>query len=418
MSLLLVVLAIVAGSLIVGGTVVYFLRARYREAVEPTAPRPSAPAPSSAPTSEDIRAIGDQIERSMAEQRLQGETQRQLLAQKLDAVRQTMEAQRTHVDGIRSELRHETQRREAEMAEIRQQIGALQQTAQLQATAPAALPPAQELPPAPLGTSTFEDVDFGAAPTSRPADSPAAELPLADEPPAESLPLPDTFQDVAFEDVAPSASPETFTFEEISFDDFSFDAPSGDSAAVDVPAPPRDDADDDLFESWTPTAPALSAPYASAPPTEGFADSLAAPHPTPPAAPAPAPEMTWIARSDRPESPAPASGLLDLDALAVSPSPEPVAAPTPVAPDPMPPVDAAPFVAPEGAEDLTVISSIDDDAQRLLYQAGVTSLEEIAQWGRTDARRVSAQVEVSEDTIMNVWVFEAQAALFNRYTNG
>ena len=54
--------------------------------------------------------------------------------------------------------------------------------------------------------------------------------------------------------------------------------------------------------------------------------------------------------------------------------------------------------------------------QRLLYLAGVRTLEEIAQWGRGEARRVGSQVEVSEDTIMNQWVFEAQAALFNRYS--
>ena len=71
MSLLLVVLAILAGSLIVGGTVVYFLRARYREAVETSGARPIASGPAPAP--DEVRAIGDQIERSMAEQRVQGE---------------------------------------------------------------------------------------------------------------------------------------------------------------------------------------------------------------------------------------------------------------------------------------------------------------------------------------------------------
>ena len=76
-----------------------------------------------------------------------------------------------------------------------------------------------------------------------------------------------------------------------------------------------------------------------------------------------------------------------------------------------------PFVVPEGADDLTVITSVDQDVQRLLYQAGVTKLDEIAQWGRTSARRYSAEVSVSEETIMTQWVFEAQAALFNRYAN-
>jgi predicted flap endonuclease-1-like 5' DNA nuclease len=63
-----------------------------------------------------------------------------------------------------------------------------------------------------------------------------------------------------------------------------------------------------------------------------------------------------------------------------------------------------------------VISSVDEDLQRALYMAGVTTLDEIARWSRGDARRISASVGVSEDTILNQWVFEAQAALFHSYS--
>ena len=69
---------------------------------------------------------------------------------------------------------------------------------------------------------------------------------------------------------------------------------------------------------------------------------------------------------------------------------------------------------PEGAEDLTVIASVDEDVQRLLYIAGVRTLEEIAQWGRGEARRISTQVNVSEDTIMNQWVFDGFDATYTR----
>ncbi|MEL6617089.1 MAG: hypothetical protein AAFQ43_15205 [Bacteroidota bacterium] len=74
------------------------------------------------------------------------------------------------------------------------------------------------------------------------------------------------------------------------------------------------------------------------------------------------------------------------------------------------------YEPPEGAEDLTVITSIDADVQRALHMAGVLSLDDIARWGRTEARKISAEVGVSEATIMNQWIFEAQAALFDRFS--
>ena len=43
------------------------------------------------------------------------------------------------------------------------------------------------------------------------------------------------------------------------------------------------------------------------------------------------------------------------------------------------------------------------------------TLDEIARWGRTDARRVAVELQVSEEDIMNRWIFEAQSALFERY---
>ena len=63
-----------------------------------------------------------------------------------------------------------------------------------------------------------------------------------------------------------------------------------------------------------------------------------------------------------------------------------------------------------------MISSVDEDVQRLLYQEGVLTLEEIAQWGRTRARQIAVAVQVSEETIMNQWVLEAQAAMFDQFS--
>ncbi len=111
-------------------------------------------------------------------------------------------------------------------------------------------------------------------------------------------------------------------------------------------------------------------------------------------------------------APAPSapSAPADLD----EPFPTAVAAPDD-APAPSPEALDGPAPEETHGDDLTVISSIDAGTQRLLREAGVHTLDEIARWGRGEARRVSAIVQVSEETIFNQWVFEAQAALFNQF---
>lgn len=91
-----------------------------------------------------------------------------------------------------------------------------------------------------------------------------------------------------------------------------------------------------------------------------------------------------------------------MDAYLTAPSPEPAA-------------PAAPAAAPEGADDLTVIRGVDEETQRKLYAAGITTLEEMARWSRADARRISGAVGVPEETIMHQWIFEAQSFLFESY---
>jgi len=93
----------------------------------------------------------------------------------------------------------------------------------------------------------------------------------------------------------------------------------------------------------------------------------------------------------------------------VETAPEPASEPTPEpAPEPQP--------LAEGVERLSILPSIDDDLERALHLAGVTTLDDMARWGRTEARRIAAEVGVSEDTVLNHWVFEAQTALFERFT--
>lgn len=66
-------------------------------------------------------------------------------------------------------------------------------------------------------------------------------------------------------------------------------------------------------------------------------------------------------------------------------------------------------------DQLTTINSIDEETGRRLHEIGVRSLDEIAHWGREDARRIAEEIDVPEETILNEWIFAAQAALFERH---
>lgn len=342
-------LAVVVGSIIVGGTAFYFMRARFQERIE--APRATNLASSAAPVpiQAEVRAIGKQIEKAMSEQRLQGETQRQILSQKLDSVRQSVEAQRNQVDGLRHELRHEIRRRDEEMTDIKHQIASIRTEGALPpAPSAPALPPASTETAAapaavPAGPSTFEEVSL--APPAEEAGSAFEEVALT----APAAPEPSTFEEVSFETVELAPVPGE-TFVEVTF------PPSAD----DGPAAPDEAADDSIFEPWAP---------------EPEGDSLA--------------DLTWIARPGT--EPAAVFG-------AAEPAGEALA--------------DGPTAVPDGADDLTVITLIDEDVQRRLYAEGVTTLDEIACWGRADARRIADAVGVFEDVIVNQWVVEAQAALF------
>ncbi len=565
-------LAIVAGTAVVGVTVARFLRARRGE----TAGSPPAAHASSAAVAEAVAAIGAQIERAVADQSLQGETQRQLLAQKLDTVRHTVETQQNQVQGLRGELRHEARRRDDELAEIRHQIGAIQQTVGLPVATRPALPPAlhddppalapggpAEVDPPALSSgdvpddASFEDALFEDLSSEDPPFSMAAPIastgdgavtfeddateparvdsPTDDEPPVgdgvpidpalftetfseifaafasdepASTPIEDSFgalppaqaRDEASQDEEeapaepPSATPapaasvadpavpveETFTEEAFSLETFFEEAPADlDASEVDLADEPSAPAgilsDDDFVPMSTDAGPEPEDPFATAPlyddpshpgeapphgdgasPDETFADIFEAWTPsqlpsTPLAATAheastltsePVPMLDQTAWITRPPTVAPVSDFVGF-ASAHETEPTPIAAPEPTdveatalqhaaGPDetvrpgdaPEHPVTAE-ATSPsepspsaersETAEDLTAIRTIDAETQRRLREAGVRSLEEIAHWGRGDARRVSAHVGVSEETIMNQWVFEAQAALFNRY---
>ena len=476
MSFLQVVLFILIAFAAGGACAFFFLRDRARADL-------GTGGASTEPLANEVRSIGTQIEHALAEQRLQGETQRQVLSQKLDGVRQTVDTQQTQVQVLQSELRHESQRRDAEIAEIHDRIASIQQGGQLAPPAALALEahgePADTPEPEAPQTEALQteapqtEALLPEAPAAPPpAESPAPAEPPAAEAPAEpsaqdSLFMDVTLEDVAFdtpgdlEDAAPAPALEAGSNSDgdAPAPDLEDDASAPAVALEDVSPPARDLEDasrpsvfedaapflptphgdgspsEDLFQSWAPTPPSPSA--------QAVLEDVAPVQAEPAGGSDPLGGSAWIARPSEAaaEEPVVADDLVftptpshepafvepsadevdDIEAQLESMLPSAPAAKAPaleVAPEPEEPADAPePFVAPEGADDLTVITSIDEDTQRLLYQAGVTKLDEIAQWGRTSARRYSSVVSVSEETIMTQWIFEAQAALFNRYAN-
>jgi len=290
-------------------------------------------------------------------------------------------------------------------------------TAPLRDPSPTVPEPAPPAPPPPAPDSIFETATFDEAPfspsTEGTGDADAGpsmfEETVFDAPAFEDA----TFEAPSFEGTTfgeatgPTPPVETPDFEEFTFEEAAFEeAPSASTEPAPAAAKPAE-------TSWvsrpnTSNGPNATAPVlASAEEFFGFTTPPSSKASPEPAAPEPAVESPAAenpfekAAAGAPADEAPAEGLVDLNAFAVS-APEAAAEP-------------APFDTPEGADDLTVISTIDEDTQRRLYMAGVLTLEEIAQWGRGDARRISSKVDVSDETIMNQWVFEAQAALFRQY---
>lgn len=468
---------IVAGVVVAGivGTIftTVYHRIKRREA-EASAPKPhiaSAAAP--VPVEQEVRAIGKQIEKAMADQRLEGETQRQLLTQKLDSVRQAVDAQRTQFDGLRSEIRHEFRRRDTEISDIKYQIAEIRSATALPEAplaSPPMLPPAsdadgdEDLHPAPLADApgehdadavqdaTFSDLE----PEGEQAQAESAAPELVDIPLGAAPTTPPLTITVDEPDTADAASDgEDDTFMELSLDAF-FDP-------ADEEAEPTE-SEEALAEGASleaePVAPdeeteptAVSVPSASsdaegptetdaAEDVEAEADDVRDEAEGEAPASSDAPEApAWIARPDRtapaeaPEAEA-ASGsrynfpiampvVAPMDDFFTPSKPKSTAAPAPIAPAPVPesvvlatdePEDAAdPALDTDNADDLTVISTVDPEMQQRLYEAGVLTLDTIARWSRADARRVGARLDVPEDTIINGWIFEAQAALFNQF---
>lgn len=412
----------------------FFRRARSRETLAPARQTESAQSTSDQSTSE-MRLLGDRIETLVNQQQLQGETQRQRLGQQIDEVRQVVSQQGHRMDGLRGEFQHEMQKRDHEIGEIRQQLSAIQQAA-LPAAETEALPPApRALPPAAAPEPTDAPALLAEAPEAAPVAEPAftfepggdsfagAEAPPPRPPesaaePANPAPARDLFEDALSLDAPLPAIADSFFGQPPDTPEPAEPTPAEPFPPASVPAPPPPGPSafespvfsDMGFDAFAPGEPASAGPEDTSvswevtpAPADGFTD--AAPAAPPPSAVPPDGGAWVIAQRETPAAAPPAA----TPPAEVSPADEWAEA--------MPAEAAAPYVPPADADDFRFISTITEDVQRTLHMAGVTKLEEIAHWSRGDARRIATEVGVSEETIMNQWVFEAQGALFERYSS-
>ncbi|MEL6613953.1 MAG: hypothetical protein AAFQ53_17800, partial [Bacteroidota bacterium] len=389
----LILTAVIVLAVALGGVIAFlYVRARQSEKVV-TAAQPQSQKDLLRQKEEQVTKIRQRIEQLYQQQQQEQRVQNAQLSQQMDDVKLHLETNDRKVDGLRSELHHEIDRRNQELDELRHQLaGALdafwkthdalpegQQTAPLQLAA--ANPPAPSSSPA----------QQAEAPPSVPS-APAAAVPQAPAPPPASAPPPS---------VPPTAAPD-FGVEEI-------------------PASPAPPAGDGLqWQSFDFAASETTQPEPSeAAPTGGdFAmpeDDFAAPSGDSTAAPLPSfasfDSLSGASDFGTPEPPAPDFAAPDFaapdfaapdfstpDFATPEPTPPPPVASKPAVPEPpapqapaSPPESAAPARPPD-ADVLTKISGIDDDLEAQLYSLGITKLDQIARWSRTEARRVAQEL--------------------------
>jgi predicted flap endonuclease-1-like 5' DNA nuclease len=387
---------------------------------------------------QEIAVIRSRIEEIYERQQTGSQTQHAVLNQRMEKLQNHLKARARQIEGIQSHLQHEMQQREREMNELRAQLREAVTTfksAALPAPVSLALPEAEEFREKLADTTSQEGQH------EEPSDEgafPVEELIMVDTRPAateEHLPLatsesgePDLVQEETAGTGVPveaaAAIPEEsggWKAVELTFDLHVPESRAG-QARDDAPATTREPAARPRFQ-----------------PLNAFLDTVPdepAPRETPEdtgRAPAPAPRP-----SEKDEDEAFGDLIqwtyLGLDEPTLEKQNEPVEEPSvnvratsenaaPVVHGPymggdgMPVEEATPAVAKgSGTEDLTLLPMIDARRQKVIISLGVRSIEEIARWSRIDARRVAAVIpDVSEEEIMNEWIFAAQSLLFERY---
>ena len=247
-SNLIIGLLCVAACVVAGVGAHFFFRAKEKETQAPgTAFTPSETSSGMG----ELRELTSRIETLVTTQQAHGETQRAHLARKVDQVRETVETQHHAVTGLRHELRHEIDKRDAEMMDLRHQLEAVRDGLALPPATQRALPPAEgetfeeaSFTETPAQASTFDELAFAPVDPAPPSDAPAGLAYAFAQ---------DDAQEDSLDTDAPSDS--LFASQETAFD------------AVDEPvagfsldsALPTLTFEDDTPEQTTPETPAVSA---------------------------------------------------------------------------------------------------------------------------------------------------------------
>lgn len=355
----------------------------------------------------ELTHIRRRLEEIYERQQTGAQTQFARVNQELEDLQSSLDAKGRQIDGVQGQLRYELKRHEEEIAALRNQLREA-----IEVFAAAALPASRPAAPA-LS-------EPAALPASRPA-SPAA-TDEASAPPADDVLKEDTellddmfgrsqLDDEAGGDDAPEAAEpdRPFTARSV-LDEARHIETNDDFEFVDIAPPARAVSPPARAVSWTPFdeaaggAPSSPEPNEQEPPGGDLPHSSDLPHSGDGIGSADAFAGDAYAR--------PAFSAFTLDSEADARSDEGTG-----------PLGDAFGARPERGraqagehEDLTALSVVDEPTQARLYALGVTTVEAIARWSRADARRIAAHLAgTSEDDIMDRWVFEAQAVLFDRY---
>lgn len=460
----LLVVTLVITAVLLGSAIGYlFLRARQFERADALSDSERAELQR---RDKEILLIRQRIEEIYQGQQRGAQTQHALILQQVEQVQHELKNRSRQIDTLQSQLRHEMQQREVSMNELREQLGEAVRALSTAASARA-------LPAAP--TALPQQPESAAEPSSSPASPPSSTPETLDSSWLDEPVEMGFTEAVLLESSAPEAHDEadhapTFTpLEELFADGFFADATQPNGAAEPAEfteAEPEDaieeelenggvvplntllfgdesendlpegfalaDFDPDTFEAFEPDADWLS-PEPDATPaaehTEQPSSNVTSPEEVDPLEDLV--QWTPISFDGAEDDPMPTGDTFG-DAFGDSFSPsfgDKAFEPTPSfddsfqgdgfqgdgssRPEPAPPA------RPQGAEDLTALPSVSEKQERALYDVGLHTVEDIARLSRADARRISRALggNISEDDIMNVWVFEAQSVLFERYQN-
>jgi predicted flap endonuclease-1-like 5' DNA nuclease len=363
----------------------------------------------------EISAIRSRVEEIFHYQQVGAETQHQIIHQQIEHLQQHLQARTRQIEGLQSQLRHEMQQREAAMAELRSQLSQALQVI----TRPALL---AGMDVAPAGSVPEAALQFPARQEPSSEDEVGLSSPVRHLSSDESVPAGD-FQPAPPPEHAETAPSLGWTWEPIELDFRLHSEGTADFGREDdlISLFPVEDDTQSTQRAASTTAGVPERPAFT--PLDAFLrDDPARPAPAQPAGHEPAHESnvgagkpTTVGSGDGGDG---LDGVIRWTPLQVLDETEQNATASGqfAGGDGSSTVASPARSAPPGTDDLSALSAVGVSHRAMLQQLGVTTVEEIARWTRSDAHRMASYIEgATEETIMNDWVFEAQSILFDRY---